>query len=305
MKKDLKERIYRAQCYGNVEPIEYMVPYPNLGAIVDGMIIKHPDKPLFGDLDWTRMDFHRRVKQTANWLASRGVKPKDRVLMSRMPFPDAETLAFAIWSMGASLVVADLSESVAAIEHTKPALILSDSPFPDCLNNQSDEFTSNYLPLLEDEAMVTWKAGKGIRLSHYNILVNASGVEKALELDDQMTLYCNLKSCSPQGIVLQCVLPLYFGGTFTSKVPDMNLTEDFTFATNIKEHDLANPNDIVILPENTAVLSIGPEPIHMTRYQIHDGILKVNGHSVMMGYTDDTLNKQVFTGDSLYLQLNQ
>jgi len=30
----------------------------------------------------------------------------------------------------------------------------------------------------------------------------------------------------------------------------------------------------------------------------------VEGHSVMMGYTDDKDNEKVFTGESLVLQLN-
>ena len=38
MSSDLKERIYQAQCLGNVQPIEHMVPYPNLRALVDTCI---------------------------------------------------------------------------------------------------------------------------------------------------------------------------------------------------------------------------------------------------------------------------
>ena len=40
MSSDLKKRIYQAQCIGNVEPIEHMVPYPNLRSLVDGQNIK-------------------------------------------------------------------------------------------------------------------------------------------------------------------------------------------------------------------------------------------------------------------------
>ena len=35
---DLKKLIYKAQCIGNVEPIEYMVPYPNLRALNEGKV---------------------------------------------------------------------------------------------------------------------------------------------------------------------------------------------------------------------------------------------------------------------------
>ena len=38
---ELKKQIYKAQCIGNVEPIEYMVPYPNLRALIEGQNIKY------------------------------------------------------------------------------------------------------------------------------------------------------------------------------------------------------------------------------------------------------------------------
>ena len=41
MSSDLEKRIYQAQCIGNVEPIEHMVPYPNLRSLVDGQNIKY------------------------------------------------------------------------------------------------------------------------------------------------------------------------------------------------------------------------------------------------------------------------
>ena len=40
MKKELKERIYKAQCIGNVEPIEYMIPYPSMRSLIEGQNIK-------------------------------------------------------------------------------------------------------------------------------------------------------------------------------------------------------------------------------------------------------------------------
>ena len=38
---DLKSRIYKAQTIGNVEPIEHMIPYPNLRSLIDGQNIKY------------------------------------------------------------------------------------------------------------------------------------------------------------------------------------------------------------------------------------------------------------------------
>ena len=44
---ELKKQIYKAQCIGNVEPIEYMVPYPNLRALIDGQNIKYGEKMVY------------------------------------------------------------------------------------------------------------------------------------------------------------------------------------------------------------------------------------------------------------------
>ncbi|MBT7424405.1 MAG: hypothetical protein HN782_09375, partial [Candidatus Marinimicrobia bacterium] len=47
MPSDLKEKIYQAQCLGNIQPIEHMVPYPNLRALVDGQNIKYGQKLVY------------------------------------------------------------------------------------------------------------------------------------------------------------------------------------------------------------------------------------------------------------------
>ena len=36
--------IYKAQTIGNIEPIEYMIPYPSTQAIIEGQIIKYKNK---------------------------------------------------------------------------------------------------------------------------------------------------------------------------------------------------------------------------------------------------------------------
>ena len=41
MPLDLKSRIYKAQTVANVEPIEHMIPYPNLRALIECQNIKY------------------------------------------------------------------------------------------------------------------------------------------------------------------------------------------------------------------------------------------------------------------------
>ena len=105
MKSELQKRIYRAQCIGNVEPIEHMVPYPNLRALVDGQNVKYGEKMVYADLGLTSDKVYRMAQQTANWLVSEGVQPKDRIIIDQLPFPQCEIIAFGIWTLGSSLVL--------------------------------------------------------------------------------------------------------------------------------------------------------------------------------------------------------
>ena len=120
MSSDIKKRIYRAQCIGNVEPIEHMVPYPNLRSLVDGQNIKYGEKMVYADLGLTSDKIYRLAQQTANWLIDKEVKPKDRVLIDKLPFPQTEILAFGIWTLGATIVITGDENLVEAEETIFP-----------------------------------------------------------------------------------------------------------------------------------------------------------------------------------------
>ena len=53
MSLDLKSRIYKAQTVGNVEPIEHMIPYPNLRSLIDGQNIKYGQRVVYKDHNLT------------------------------------------------------------------------------------------------------------------------------------------------------------------------------------------------------------------------------------------------------------
>lgn len=298
MDQSLKDKIYTAQCLADVEPIEYMVPYPNIASIVDGMIVKHSNKMLYADQGWTRFDFHNKVKQAANWLSNKGVYPKERVYLADLPSPDAELLAFAVWTLGASLVIADESASEEAEKITDASFSILESPFPDCFNNQPDTFDPTYIPLLSDEAMVYCRAENSIRLSHYNILVNTYAVEKGLKLTDDSVIYSELKPDGTAWAVLQAVLPLYCGGSFSKENPNCRFGKDFSLVDGPQSLKNLRSDDVCIFPENTAVLSIGSEPIHMTGIKEENQMFLIEGHSVMMGYLENELNQQHFQNGS-------
>ena len=87
MSLDLKSRIYKAQTVGNVEPIEHMIPYPNLRSLIDGQNIKYGERVVYKDQDLTSNIIYDKAQQIANWLQSKGIQPKDRVLVKPIAFP--------------------------------------------------------------------------------------------------------------------------------------------------------------------------------------------------------------------------
>ena len=49
-------------------------------------------------------------------------------------------------------------------------------------------YNPQYKPLLSDEAILTFEKGPGIRLSHYNLLINVNGIDKAIEQAKQKAI---------------------------------------------------------------------------------------------------------------------
>ena len=82
MDLNMKKQIYRAQCIGNVEPIEYMIPYPSMRSLIEGQNIKFSKQLIFSSLSITNYDFYNLVQKTAKWLIRMNVKPKSRVIIN-------------------------------------------------------------------------------------------------------------------------------------------------------------------------------------------------------------------------------
>ena len=305
MPSDLKERIYQAQCLGNVQPIEHMVPYPNLRALVDGQNIKYGEKLVYAEHQLTSDKVYSMAQQTANWLISMDISPKDRILVEQLPFPQNEILAFGIWTLGASMVLTGDHNIEDATKYASPSLIINtDVNYFEKIKTFSKDYNPTYKPLLADEAMVFWNQGKGIKLSHYNLLVNANGIQHAIELFENQTFQVNLEPKSMAWVILQAILPLYSGAPLTSKNPDILLGEnegDFLIKFQWKQLEETNPPSLFILNENTAFISMNKTAIHLTGFNNNNKPKKITGHSVMMGYLDDELNEKVFNNNCLNL----
>ena len=303
MPSDLKERIYQAQCLGNVQPIEHMVPYPNLRALVDGQNIKYGEKLVYADNKLTSDNIYSMAQQTANWLLSKGITPNDRILVEKLPFPQNEILAFGIWTLGASMILTGDNNIQEATQYGSPSLVINNKlDYFKKIKKFPTAYNPDYKPLLADEAMVFWNNGKGIKLSHYNLLVNANGVQHAIDLFEDQTFYVDLEPKSMAWVILQVILPLYSGAPLTSKDPDILLGEiegDFLIKFDWEEIKETTPPSLYILNENTAFISMNKTAIHLTGMNNSKKPTELTGHSVMMGYLDDKLNEKVFKNESL------
>ena len=303
MSSDIKKRIYRAQCIGNVEPIEHMVPYPNLRSLVDGQNIKYGEKMVYADLGLTSDKIYRLAQQTANWLIDKEVKPKDRVLIDKLPFPQTEILAFGIWTLGATIVITGDENLVEAEETIFPNKTINiETDYFEKIKSFPENHDPTFKPLLQHEAMIYWDKGKGIRLSHYNLLVNANGIQHAIDLFENQTYHVNLKPNSTAWVILQAILPLYTGAPLTANNPDMTIginKGDYKICFEWDSLEKTSPPSLYVCNENTAFLSMNKSPIHLSAFDNDTNPTKISGHSVMMGYIDNQLNEKAYLKDSL------
>ena len=303
MSSDLKKRIYRAQCIGNVEPIEHMVPYPNLRSLVDGQNIKYGEKMVYADLGLTSDKIYRLAQQTANWLMDKEVKPKDRVLIDKLPFPQTEILAFGIWTLGATIVITGDENLVEAEEAIFPTITIDiETDYFEKIKSFPENYDPTIKPLLQHEAMIYWNKGKGIRLSHYNLLVNANGIQHAIDLFENQTYHVNLEPNSTAWVILQAILPLYTGAPLTANNPDMTIginKGDYKICFEWDSLEETSPPSLYVCNENTAFLSMNKSPIHLSAFDNDTNPTKISGHSVMMGYIDNKLNEKSYLKDSL------
>ena len=302
---DLKKLIYKAQCIGNVEPIEYMVPYPNLRALIEGQNIKYGKKMVYADYGLSSDKIYRMAQQAANFFTSLGVNPNERIMIQSLPFPESEIAMLGAWTLGSSLVFSSDDDYRNAIKVAKPSLIITEEmQFLEKIKEQPDEFVPKIKAFLEDEAVVFWTGGHGIRLSHYNILVNTNGIQHAIDLYEDQFFDIQIEANSIPWVILKVVLPLYSGAPISKEKADISFGEkDADYIIKYKWDSISNslPNELNVCNENSGFISIGKEPIHLTEVNDLNKPTTVNGHSVMMGYLDKNENKKVFKKGSLYI----
>ena len=299
--------IYKAQCFGNVEPIEYMVPYPNLRALAVGQCIKFSNSILYKDIGMTNGTFLKSINKYANWLSNTEIKQNDRVFVKNIPSPMMEILSYAVWSIGAVLVIVNEEENDKAVIKTQPKLIIDKITEKDksIIDEQSENFIETSSTLLLDEAVIYFNNGNGIRLSHYNLLINTYGVQRHLNILHKDILNIDVPQNTTAGIVLKTILPLYTGTSISDKSANINFNtkSDADYQVQFEWKDLidTNPQSLYVLPETTAILAFGSTPNHIISIYDRKESFAINGHSVMMGYLDDDENTKVFRSGSLVI----
>ena len=298
---------YQAQCFGNIEPTEYMVPYPNLRSLPVGQCIKFSENILYKDLGITNGRFLKEINQYSNWLSQKDIKKGDRILVLPLPSPYMEILSFAIWSLGAVLVIANDNEVDSAIEKVKPKLIIEELTSIDKLDidSQSDQYTTISGSLLRDEAVFYYNNCNGIILNQYNLLINTYGVLKHLNILSKDVLNVDIPFNTTAATVLKTILPLYAGTSLSNKNADItfSLNNDANYQIKHEWTKLidTNPQSLYILPEATAILAIGSTPNHLMSIIEEEERYKINGHSVMEGYQEEKENSKVFASGSLII----
>ncbi|HLY28347.1 MAG TPA: class I adenylate-forming enzyme family protein [Aggregatilineales bacterium] len=110
--------IAAAQSYRGRPASQYLVPYRNVGHLLDMRASESPDKIflIYYDIsgnrsEYTYADFNARVNQTANLLANElGVRNGDRVATISYNHADTVILYFACWKIGAALAPQNVTE---------------------------------------------------------------------------------------------------------------------------------------------------------------------------------------------------
>ncbi len=304
---NIKSKIYNAQCIGNVEPIEYMTPYPSMRSLIEGQTIKFSDQIIIKELKITNQDFYKFVNQTSNWLESLDIKPRERIILPVLQFPQSEILLYGIWNLGAIAVITnDIDIDIIKKQSKAKYIIDSDLNLFYEIKKYPELHNPKYKPILYDEAILSFEKDYGIRLSHYNLLINVTSIKKALKLKSRTRFKCNLSPATTSWVVLQAILPIYSGCIYDHTTPEFTIgisNNHYNLRNDIKNIQNFSKTDMAICTENTAILSVGKNPLHLTDFEITGKKLRLKGHSVMMGYLDNFLNEKSFKKNSLYIDI--
>ncbi len=302
-KKDL---LYRAQTIGNIEPIEYMIPYPNTQSLIEGQTIKFGEKIIYKDYGISNKDLYKKIKQTANWLTSQRIKPKDNVIIEKLDFPQSELILLGLWQLGARGVILE-NESLLIDKRLSAKKLKIEKSLFEKIESYSSDFIPNYKALLSETAVNIIMKDKIILLSHYGLLVNTNCLLKILDIEPRQSFFSDINPQSSSWVVIKLLLPIYSGCVYSKNDPAITISynklgknKGFLIRNDWENLEDFKSNHIGICTENSAVFCVGRRPLHLTDFKIYDKTIWIKGHSVMNGYIDE--NKMSFKEDYLVVK---
>ena len=304
---ELKQRIYNAQCIGNVEPIEYMIPYPSMRSLIEGQNIKYGNQLIIKSDNITNLKYYQLIQQTAHWLIHKGLMPKDRIVLPKLKHYQSQILLFSIWQIGATAVLTKepLSKKYKN-NHNIKEINFENRNILSIIKSFPKFYNPKHKPLLSDEALITFESGSGIQLSHYNLLINTSGILKLINRTGRLRYSCKIDFYTSGWVILKAILPIYGGYIYDDYNSDLTIAEsnaDFNIRYDLNKIDKFNLNDLALCPQNSGIISLGKDPIHLTQFTKTKNKLKIKGHSVMMGYLDQELNEKSFKSKALFISI--
>lgn len=113
----LKEKIFRAQTVNGIPPTEPMVPYPNIGALLERQTDRYEERPFlifYSDegyrKEYSFREFSEDVHRSANLLLSYGIRKGDRIATVSHNHSDTVIQYFAAFIIGAVVVPINVGE---------------------------------------------------------------------------------------------------------------------------------------------------------------------------------------------------
>lgn len=307
--RDLSREIFLAQHYGNVSPEEFMVPYPSLTELVTGQSIKHAKKVIFKDFHITNGDILESAGKLANWILSQGIGYGDRIHVKSVEGKDAVFLAYGIWMTGAVLVTGKVKDPKSL--EIKLTIDKNTYPEKDKLESFSHTVTIPETQNLNDEAVVIAGPDRHVRLSHYNLLVNAVGLQQILTISDSSLISINVETWTLPWIILNTIMPLTSGATVSNKGnvhirigTSREMGCDYRIFEKWSSISSEKPRRIYFLPEAGGAISVGTQPVPLLKLRIEEGTIAFQGHSVMHGYTDANLNEEIYKNGWVIITLS-
>lgn len=272
-----------------------MVPFPNLGSLLEGRLIKDGEKVVLQNPKLTAAAFYNRVLQYRRLLHKLGVRSQSKVAINNLAFPENTQAAFAVWLQGGILVLGERAERTAEV------VISKEMKFPESSGGKR----SNPKPQLEADAVWQIKNDRIIRLSHYNCLVNTYALRRMLNLPRGSRVWYESETVDMIWVVLNVLLPQYGGFSIDRKNPTVRFGEspdsDFQIRRQWTSLEDTEPQSLYALPEHTAFVALGEKIFPFLDFDMQPDGIQLSGPAVMNGYVDEALTRKVCTDSGLRL----